>query len=161
QCEAQPAITGNIYRNMGPEWLEVQLPMCQCNHLTVHVHHGTVEKLPHNRDSLAHGLSRLATDKLHFGKTSDASPQTQHASTLGHFVQGRNGHSCQRWVARVRVGHHGAKLDMAGMYGGERQARVHLSKKAFVSVPEGLIAAGLLEPSQLDQASWGILREIE
>src|SRR5262249_25580037 len=135
--------------------------MCQGNHLAVHVHRGTAEKLPHNCDSLAHGLRRLAMDKLHFAEASDASPQTQHSSALSHFVQSSNGHSSQRWMARVRVGHHGAELDVSGMHGGERQARVHFSKKTLISVPEGLIAARLLESSQLDQACWRILREIE
>ncbi len=161
QCQTQPAITSNIHWDMGAEWLEVQPPVGQAHHLAVYVHRGTTEKLPHNRDGLAHGLRRLATDKLHFGKTSDASPQAQHGSALSHFVQGRNGHSCQRWMARVWVGHHGAKLDVPGMYGGERQTRVHLTKKALISVPEGLIAARLLEAGQFDQACWRILREIE
>src|SRR5215813_784469 len=135
--------------------------MCQGNHLAVQVHRGTAEQLPHNCDGLAHGLRRLATDKLHFTKTSDASSQTQHGSALSHFVQGRNGHSCQRWMARIRVSYHGAELDVPGMYGGERQARVHLTKKALIGVPEGLIATRLLEASQFDQACWRILREIE
>src|SRR5215510_6901478 len=146
---------------MGAEWLEVQPPMGHSNHLAVHVHRGTTEQLPHNYDGLTHSLGRLATDKLHFAKTSDASSQTQHGSTLSHFVQGRNGHSCQRWMARIRVSHHGAELDVSGMYSGERQARVHLTKKALIGVPEGLIATRLLEASQFDQACWRIVREIE
>src|SRR4029434_4154183 len=146
---------------MGAEWLKVQPSICHGNHLAVQVHRGTAEQLPHHCDGLAHGLRRLATDKLHFAKTSDASSQTQHGSTLSHFVQGRNGHSCQRWMARIRVSHHGAELDVPGMYRSERQARVHLTKKAFISVPEGLIATRLLEAGQFDQACWRILREIE
>jgi hypothetical protein len=71
---------------VGTEWLEVEPPVGHGNHLAVHVHRSTAEKLPHNRDCLAHGLSRLATDNLHFAKTSDACSQAQHGSTLRHFV---------------------------------------------------------------------------
>src|SRR2546426_1976992 len=161
ECQTAWAIARDVNGHVRPKGLKIQPPMRQSNHLAVHVHGRTAKQLTDHGHRFTHSLRRLATPYLHFRKASDTGPQTQHGSPFCHFIYCRDGHSRQRWMACVRVGHHRAELDVLGMHSSERQARVHFTKKALISIPKRLIATCLLEPSEFDQARWRIFREVQ